>query len=146
MELADVLKQMTEDSMNGSQLTDLKIGTVTKAKPLEISVNPAMPPLKAGVLYLTAAVVERKIPILAHSHTVPASTTGTADAHSHTIPSVTTGSALDGITATENGKPLPAKDGFIILNRGLEIGDKVLMLRVMRGQRYVVLSRVMEVS
>ena len=131
MELADVLRRMTEDGLNASQLTDLKIGTVTGTNPLEITVNPAMPPLKPGVLYLTAAAAERKIPLLAHSHTTPAGETG---------------KSLENLAALENGLPLPVKDGYIILNRGLESGDKVLLLRVMRGQRYVVLSRVMEVT
>ena len=36
------------------------------------------------------------------------------------------------------------KDGYIILNRALEVGDKVLMLRVMRGQQFIILSRVFE--
>lgn len=36
------------------------------------------------------------------------------------------------------------KGGYIILNRGLEVGDKVLMLRVMRGQQFIILSRVFE--
>ena len=36
------------------------------------------------------------------------------------------------------------RDGYIILNRALEVGDKVLLLRVMRGQQFVILSRVFE--
>ena len=50
---------------------------------------------------------------------------------------------LTGITCYENGQALP-NDGFITLNRGLELGDKVLMLRVQHGQKYVVLSRVFQ--
>ena len=44
----------------------------------------------------------------------------------------------------EDGKKLPVRDGYIILNRGLEAGDKVLLMRVMRGQQFVVLSRIFE--
>jgi hypothetical protein len=36
------------------------------------------------------------------------------------------------------------KGGYIILNRALETGDKVLLLRVMRGQQFIILSRVFE--
>lgn len=42
----------------------------------------------------------------------------------------------------ENGAALPLEGGYAILNRGLEPGDRVLLLRVMAGQRFVVLSRV----
>lgn len=144
MELADVLRQMSEEGMNAAQLTDLRIGTVASADPLQIICNPAMPPLEAGVLYLTSAVTERKIPVLFHNHTISAGKTETAEAHVHDIPEKETGFSLDNLSVLENGRPLPVKDGYIILNRGLEAGDKVLMLRVMRGQRYIVLSHVME--
>ena len=41
----------------------------------------------------------------------------------------------------ENGQPLPVEDGYIILNRALETGDIVLLLRVEHGARYIILSR-----
>ena len=44
----------------------------------------------------------------------------------------------------EDGKKLPVKDGFIILNRRLEEGDRVLLLRVQHGQKFIVLSRIFE--
>ena len=49
--------------------------------------------------------------------------------------------ALSGVQCIENGKPLPVEDGYIILNRALETGDIVLLLRVEHGARYVILSR-----
>ena len=51
---------------------------------------------------------------------------------------------LTDIFCLEDGKKLPVKDGYIILNRGLEKGDKVLMLRVCRGQQFIILSRIFE--
>ena len=51
---------------------------------------------------------------------------------------------LEGIVCYEDGKPLPVEDGYIILNRGLAAGDKVLMLRVMRGEQFIILSRIFE--
>jgi hypothetical protein len=72
-------------------------------------------------------------------------------AHSHDAPGGRTESALEGgrgsesaaeaLEATENGQPLPSGDGWATINRGLAEGDKVIMLRVSRGQRYIVLSR-----
>lgn len=50
------------------------------------------------------------------------------------------------IKGWENGKVLSlSKDKkYIILNPALKAGDKVLLLRVQRGQKFVVLSRVYE--
>lgn len=52
--------------------------------------------------------------------------------------------ALSGVVCIENGQPLPVEDGYIILNRALAAGDTVLLLRVERGARYIVLSRMFE--
>ena len=89
---------------------------------------------------MTAAVVEKKVTTFAHSHDTT---------HNHVVTDATIQPAgqcsteLTGITCYENGQALP-NDGFITLNRGLEVGDKVLMLRVQHGQKYVVLSRVFQ--
>lgn len=127
MELKDVLQQLTQNCMAAAQLTDLTIGTVIQQSPLLIQTDPAMAPLQASVLLLTSAVIERKIPTLQHSHTIGGSTSSTA---------------LSSIACVENGQTLPVEDGFIILNRGLLAGDKVLLLRTQSGQRYIVLSRI----
>lgn len=129
MELIEAIQLVVQKNQHAMQPADLTTGTVTSAAPLEITTSTGMAPLRAGVLYLTAAVVEKKIPILQHTHTCPGGATGPA---------------LEDISCTEHGKPLPVKDGFIILNRGLEAGDKVLLLKVQRGQRYVVLSRIFQ--
>lgn len=39
MELRDVLQQMIQENTRTGQPTDLRIGTVTKADPLEITIN-----------------------------------------------------------------------------------------------------------
>lgn len=148
MNLAEILYSMNQQSMSAAQLTDLKVGTVTSNDPLEISINPNMPPLRAQVLLLTAAVVEKKIPILTHLH----NTGGLG--HNHTVNGTQTTTdltaaypsdqQLDHIICYENSQPLPVENGYIILNRALEVGDQVILLRVERGQRFIVLSRVME--
>ncbi len=160
MELLDAILLTSQASQRASQPTELVIGTVTAANPLEISINNMQEPLRKQVLYLTESVVEKKIPILDHIHHI--NTLG----HSHTCPDGGTSTNLTGsyptltslvsegansdqtqnIICYEHGKPLPIKDGFIILNRALEIGDKVLMLRVQHGQKFIILSRVFEVS
>lgn len=51
--------------------------------------------------------------------------------------------ASDSGTSTKTTDPaLPEEP--IVIRRGLELGDKVLLLRVQGGQRYVILDRVVE--
>lgn len=160
MSLSQALYQMMQDNRAAGHPTDLRVGTVTKESPLEITINTQSAPLKGSVLILTEPVVEKKIPVLEHRHHI--NTLG----HSHTCPDGSTSTDLTGIYPTlyslrsqgadgdqtqnvvcyEHGQPLPVEDGYIILNRKLEVGDKVIMLRVENGQRFIVLSRVFEVS
>lgn len=162
MELIDVIQQINQQSQRASAPTDLVTGTVVKADPLEISINAQMEPIKEQIIYLTGAVIEKKIPILEHTHQAAGGATGQAQehthplkdggrtelggAHSHSLPGGKSGAALkrEEIFCLENGEKLPVEDGYIILNRGLREKDKVLMLRVQHGQRFVVLSRIFE--
>lgn len=136
MELKDIFQQMTQESMKSAQLTDLQIGTVTSVSPLEITVSTSMAPLQAPVLYLTVNVVEKKIPVLQHNHVIHDTYTGGGESEDNLMQS--------DIICYENGTALPVQNGYIILNRALEVGDIVLLLRVQNGQKFVVLSRVME--
>lgn len=170
MDLTDVMRQMMQQSMEGYGLSDMTIGTVTSTKPLAVKIREGMADIPQEALRLTAAVIEKKIPVLEHLHTTK------GFRHAHVLPDLThthsggegeTGPALEGshetanglqqdafdsdkrllkseIVCYEDGKPLPVKDGYIILNRALEAGDKVLLLRVMRGQQFIILSRVFE--
>lgn len=148
MQLKDVLYQMMQESQAAQQPTELCTGTVTSASPLEITVDTAMAPLRSPVLYLTSAVVEKKIPILEHTHEV------SGLSHTHSAPEGTTGSGLTGsyptepalteIACLENGEPLPVEGGYILLNRALQAGDRVLLMRVQHGQQFIVLSRIFE--
>lgn len=159
MNLAETLYKMMQDSMKAGQLTDFVSGTVTSENPLEITCDATMQVLKASVLILTEPVIEKKIPVLTHKHYISTLT------HTHTCPTGVTSPGLTGqylgedslvsegasatlqqedIVCYENGKALPIEDGYIILNRKLEEGDRVVMLRVNAGQRFIVLSRVFE--
>ena len=136
MELKDVLYQMMSESQKASQPSELRIGTVTSVNPLEITINTAMAPLQQSVLVLTASVVEKKIPILQHTHTITDTYTGGGSASDALL--------QNQIICVENGQNLPVENGYIILNRALEVGDKVVLMRVQHGQRFIVLSRVFE--
>lgn len=148
MQLLDVIQMIGQSGLEASAPAELLLGTVTSTAPLEIAVDGSMAPLRGQVLYLTAAVVEKKIPLLAHGHVVG----GLEHAHANSAGTTTkaleggygTSEALAGICCLENGAPLPVRGNYILLNRGLEEGDRVLLLRVRHGQRFVVLSRIFE--
>lgn len=138
MELKDILQQMMQESMKSAQLADLRIGTVTAVDPLEVTMDTVMQTLRESVLYLTSAVVEKKIPIVQHSHTITGKDTYTGGG------SATCSTELSNIVCIENGTALPVENGYIILNRALAVGDKVLLLQVQNGQKFIILSRVFE--
>lgn len=129
MELKDALYQMMQQSQQASQPAELCTGTVTSASPLEITVDTAMQVLLQPVLYLTANVIEKKLPLLRHTHELSGQETG---------------EALEDIAVLENGTALPVEGGYILLNRALQAGDRVLLLRVQHGQKFIVLSRIYE--
>lgn len=170
MELSDVMRQMMQETMAGYGLSDMTIGTVTSVKPLTVKIREGMADIPQEALRLTAAVIEKKIPILEHEHVTKGFRHDHAFpslSHSHSTEEGETGPALESslktetalnpdaytsdkrllkneIVCYEDGKPLPVKNGYIILNKALEVGDKVLLLRVMRGQQFIILSRVFE--
>ena len=134
MELAEALYLYAQDAMKNGGLTDLTIGTVTSVNPLGITTKVAMAPLRQQVLFLTEPVIEKKIPILQHNHVIHDTYTGGGESEDNLL--------QNAIVCYEDGKALPVQNGYIILNRALEVGDKVLLLRVMGGKRFIVLSRV----
>lgn len=159
MSLIAAIKYVSRQGQQANQPTDYVRGTVTSEDPLKITIDDTMQELERQSLILTASVVERKIPVLAHKHYI------STLSHTHTCPTGSTTPGLTGqylgeeslvseganstlqsenIICYENGKPLPVEDGYIILNRKLESGDKVLMLSVSSGQLFIVLSREFE--
>ncbi len=114
------------------ETTDLLFGVVTSVSPLRIKIDNRFE-VDEKFLILGALVKETiiKIPTREeneHTHVIPQHTTslgGQQDPHTHTIPQMNTRSALPDI----------------LLWRGLEVGDKVRVLRVNQGQMFYVLER-----
>ena len=141
MELLDALHQIAQQSQGASQPTDMRVGTVVSASPLEISINGMMAPLKAPVLILTESVIEKKFTSLAHSHEL----TDLYNNQGVCQPAGSCSTELSGVQGYIDGKAVPSEDGFVIIQPGLKTGDKVLLLRVQNGQKFIVLSKVYEV-
>lgn len=160
MDIVEALLQLNRVAGDVDQPTDLQIGTVVKAPPdddvLEISINTEMATLRQDILYLAEPVIEKKIPLLKHRHAMPhihagvhGRTGGPSEPYTgYSLLSEGADSSVqsEDIKGWENGKVLSlSKDKkYIILNPALKAGDKVLLLRVQRGQKFVVLSRVYE--
>ena len=157
-DLLAIIKQISSDDNQSRQPFSYMTGTVTQEKPLEITLDTTMQPIQSQLLILTEPVVEKKIPILDHNHWIDTLS------HTHTCPTGVTSAALTGryrtepyslvsenfdsteqaqnIICYEHGEPLPIEDGFIILNRRLEVDDRVLLLQAGGGQKFIVLSRI----
>ena len=114
------------------ETTDLLFGVVTSVSPLKIKIDNRFE-VDERFLILSALVKETIIKIPKreeneHTHVIPQHTTslgGQQDPHTHTISQMETRSALPDI----------------LLWRGLEVGDKVRVLRVNQGQMFYVLER-----
>lgn len=112
--LAQLMRQAGQTPQN--EVVDIVLGIVTSVKPLKVKVENRE--LTESFLILGALCKETHIytdNIKKHDHY-------------HSIP--------DGATSS------PLGDDFdIMLWRGLRVGDKVLMLKVGRGQKYYILQR-----
>ncbi|WP_312637038.1 DUF2577 family protein [Oscillibacter sp.] len=138
MDLIEVIQSITQGVMKASDLTDLSIGTVSKVSPLQITEENVSDPIPAQALLLTASVVEKKIAAPRHTHSIAKSYPGW-----DTLEAAIEDALVD-TQCYEAGKALTNEPGYITLNQGLAVGDRVLMLRVSGGQRYIILSRIFE--
>ena len=156
MTLLDMLIQISDQSQSANQPADLEFGTVTGINPLEVTRDTQQAPLLESVLVLTSAVIEKKIPVLAHQHYIST----LSHNHSGQVPNDLTEKYLtepslvstnydpalqtQNIICYENNEELPVENGFIILNRALAVGDRVVLMKVQHGQKFIILSRVFE--
>ena len=116
MELLEVINKIIQDNTEAQKLTDICIGTVTTADPIEIQINPNMPPIPTEALLLCDPVeeIEKDVEITPEFKSV--------------------------LEAKEIYPPDVI--GKVKVSEALEEGDKVIMLRVLKGQQFIVLSRV----
>lgn len=140
MELIDVLAQIASQVSSSGQPCELYIGTVDSVDPLSIKLDEQQASIREELLYRTDSVIERKIPNPYHRHSIAAHSTQTAENHSHNISARNTEYALSGYKAVIDGEVQELVDNYIVLNRGLAVGDKVLLLSVQHGQKFIILS------
>lgn len=124
-QLIDIIKTICNNTANARIDVAVMFGVIKKEKPLEIEVEQRLL-LDEDFLVLTSRVTENKIN-LDHKHKYKdTSDSGEAEKES------------------ECAKPEDAKLNIkeIIVNHGLKVNDKVLLLRVQGGNKYVVIDKV----
>ena len=145
MTLLDALLEVNRAGNGAQQLTDMSVGTVETLNPLTIRMDVSQAALQESVLYLTENVLEKKITGFEHTHGVNITSESALSSpynHTHSV-SGATGSApsAGSVSCTVNGETLPSDASGVTINKGLSVGDKVLLLAVQSGQKFIVLSR-----
>ena len=131
--LAQLMREAGKTPQN--EVVDIVVGEVTSVKPLKVKVeNRELTEsfLILGALCKETHIYTPYIKKLDHYHVIPSTSTRAAGEgpHSHSI------SARNTDPVTPSGG-----DYDIMLWRGLREGDKVLMLKVGRGQKYYIIQR-----
>jgi hypothetical protein len=119
--LLGVMKQAGTGAVEAGNPVAVLYGEVEKESPLAVRVDQRFT-LTSEFLVVPESLLEHKLD-LQHSHTY-------TDA----------GGSGTSIRVTETA----FAESPAIIRRGLEMGDKLLLLRMQGGQRYVVLDRVVE--
>ena len=132
--LAQLMRKAGETPQN--EVVDIVIGLVTSVSPLKVRVeNRELTEsfLILGALCKETHIYTEYIKKHDHYHIIPTATTdeaGAEEPHSHEI----------SVRDTDPAKP-HGDDYDIMLWRGLRVGDRVLMLKVGRGQKYYIMQR-----
>ena len=114
--LAQLMRQAGQQPQN--EVVDIVIGEVTSTKPLKVKIENR----ELSETFLVVGALCQETSISQSAFTIPD--------HTHYIGQTNT---------TEPSKSTPTK---VLLWRGLKVGDKVLMLKVGKGQKYYILQRV----
>ena len=127
-EFIRAMRSVVNSQLSSYGLTEYRIGEVTKESPLEIKISDRIT-LTESNLILTEQVLQKQLD-LTHVHQVSGHTesAGGPAVHTHAIDFDSQKSLTTLITITE----------------GLKVGDFVHLLSVMRGQKFIVLSKVRE--
>lgn len=136
-ELVKLIKQAALEAVNASKPANMVFGTVISANPLQIQTEQKLP-LTAAQLVLSRNVTDHTVfvsfdwtdePAGSHEHpysgdddTSCSGTTDTAGSHSHQIVS--------------------SESKTLTIHNRLKAGDKVILMQVSGGQKYIVIDRI----
>jgi hypothetical protein len=135
----DAVKKIALKAIDASKPTGVYFGTVTSVQPLRINVEQRLT-LESAQLILSRNVTDYKIDMTVDHWTE------NETAHIHNYFDSDTGQGASGST-NRNTSPTSHRHAYtgrktFTVHNGLVNGDKVILLRVQGGQKYVVLDRV----
>lgn len=114
--MIQIIKQAAIEAVEQSSPMTIAYGTVTKTNPLEINVEQRMN-IKGNMILLTSNVIDKEVEV-----------------------------EVNDITEEKEGHKHDYKGTKKhIHKKGLKVGEKVLLLRVQGGQKYIVLDRLVSV-
>lgn len=145
MELVKLFEEMIHNTVNINKFMDIEFGEVLEEKPLKIKINEIIT-LEEENLILTNAVRDHSIDVTVNWETEDKNIQG-VDTHTH--PFIDTGAL--GITKSAetlpstninstHKHPIKGKKKMIIHNN-LKKNEKVLLIKAIGGQKYVVVDR-----
>ena len=170
--LLSTIQHIAVNAVRATNPITFAYGTVSSVDPLKIRIGEDGLEIPEEMLILTEPVVEKKLTIQKHTHTIgtdlqththpysgtcavvipPATvpitgeSAGNTSASTQLQPTTKVDDTVLSAVCTEYGKDLPTESDddkiVITLNRGLEKDDRVVMLKVSSGQQFIVLSRV----
>ncbi len=139
VELLQTMKRAAVEAVAAGQPVALCYGTVRSVEPLQIMADQKLP-LEAEQLELTGAVQDRFVDIEINAYTENDSFMN--GRHTHEIRDTYTGggSADEGNLDTTHKHAVKGRKKLRLFN-GLQVGERVLLLRWQGGQKYLVLDR-----
>lgn len=168
--LLNTIQQIAVQAVQANNPISFLYGTVKKVNPLAIEVGDNGLVIPEEGLILCEPVIEKKIVIKKHNHTIGSSLVS----HTHSVsgtagefPFSTTSTASSGLNAKttvddtvidaycwefkdDNKLPVepkePTDEIIVTINKALEVGEKVVMLKVCSGQEFIVLSRMYDLG
>ena len=173
--LLNTIQQIAVQAVQANNPISFLYGTVKKVNPLAIEIGDNGLVIPEEGLILCEPVIEKKLTITKHTHSVgstvsdhyhafsaagvPVPCPYTASTHSPTGPSSLNSSdtvdntVLDAYCQEfkmddEHKLPTEPDDDKIVvtINKALEVGEKVVMLKVCSGQEFIVLSRMYDLG
>ena len=136
MNLVQAIRRICQNYISTIGLTDTMVAKVVSVNPISIAINNSIDPITNQSIKLTQAVVEKTIDIVEHQHSYE-------DDNGEGVTTKRTETALQNVQVYENGKPLGRnkENTRLIINKGLEVGDEVLVLMSKQGKEFIILSR-----
>lgn len=149
MDFFKELQKTIESVYEGMKPVEYYVGVVENIDPVVINLGEGKKIRDTGnnIVY-SEAVIEKKVSIT-HTHSIDClghMHDAVGLGHSHRVNTTSSETSLSGnYTTTENlsgsYESLSGLDAFITITEGIQTGDTLLMLRVSKGQKFIVLSK-----